>query len=1143
MKQYILLTLSGLALPTTHTYAIEKETTQPNILCIVCEDTSPYLGCYGDPVAVTPNLDAFALESIRYTGMYTTIGVSSPSRAALITGMYPTAIGANNMRTAQKKSKPAGITPYNVVLPTGVKCFTEQLRTAGYFCTNNAKTDYQFATPLTAWDQQGRQAHWKNSPEGQPFFSIFNIETTHEFKVMKRAGEPLSVQPENIVLPPYYPDDAIVRRDMAIMYSNITEMDRQFQTLIDELKAAGKLDNTIIIWYSDNGGPLPRQKRELYESGALVPFMVRFPDGYKAGSVDQGLYMFVDIPATILSLAGQPTPKQMQGVPFLGTYKGEKRDYVYGARDRLDTFYEKQACVRDKRYRYIRNYRTEQADYLPIISRSSMPMMARMVELHEKGELNADQEKWFASPRAKIEFYDVTADPYELNNLAENPTYRKKINELSQELDRWIKEDNELWSYTEPELIEHFQPGGNQPIVALPKVSIEKGIATLTCNTEGASIAYQINGKGNDEKHWFLYTTPFAVKPSDQISVIGVRAGYKDSSLQANADELLAEWTDALLAHQLNHPNSSLKGGLLCPACARVHGRCGDAVLPLMYMADKTNNTKYLTAAKDLMRWMDNVRMDNGSWMNDVNVSDWNGTTVFAAIALYEALHHHGHLLDDSTRGAWRSQLLEAGEFILNNKFIYSRQREGMRNMNVNYSASATYALFALGTEFNRPDFIAEARQIATDLRRFFTENEHFLFGEGPEVKKKTRTGCLPVDLLYNVEESLPNMVYYARMAGDEQLMSLLEKSMSTHLEFMLPDGAWDNSWGTRSFKWTYWGGRTSDGFMGGYYALANRHPEYAEAIRRNVSLLKEATHNGLLHGGMNYHDVGAEACIHHTFGHAKALTSFLNQSVVTTAPTPLPRDLTYGVKRFKDINTYLVSEGGWRATVTGFDAEYKVKGTHPMGGALSLLWNKQVGPLFAAGMNLYSLIEAPNMQSDNQTNQMASTPRIEIVEKGVMYSNLDDLDTEIKYTKKGDTHCFRILTHLVDSKQQPSSAGKATAEIEYLFQKEKVTIRCTMPEALRKAGARLVLPVIASPQETTSIKEKSVQINKKGGSLRVSSLQPLSISPTNIDGRIFNPVPGFSFLPIIIAMDSDGKAEVNIRITEESVQNLQVIK
>ena len=417
-----------------------------------------------------------------------------------------------------------------------------------------------------------------------------------------------------------------------------------------------------------------------------------------------------------------------------------------------------------------------------------------------------------------------------------------------------------------------------------------------------------------------------------------------DNSLRTESEKLLTEWMDTFLTYQCDNLHPSLNGGVLCPACARMHGRIGDAVLPLMYLADKTHKEKYLLAAKRLMAWMENVHLPNGSWMNDVHVSDWNGTTVFASIALYEALHYHGHLLDDSTRNHWKQRLIEAGEFMLATPFIYSRKREGMRNMNVNYSASATYALYAIGEMCNRPDFQKEARQIAADLKNFFTENDTFLYGEGPNIGSKTKNGCLPVDLLYNVEESLPNMVYYALMAKDTDLLTLVDRSMATHLEFMLPDGAWDNSWGTRSFKWTYWGGRTSDGFMGGYYAMAAQHPEYLEAIHRNIQLLKKATSEGLLYGGMHYRVSGIAPCIHHTFGHAKAITSFLELPPLNiTSSQELPRDKAYGLKYFKDIHTWLISQGPWRATFTGYDAEYKIKGTHPMGGALSMLWHEVV--------------------------------------------------------------------------------------------------------------------------------------------------------------------------------------------------------
>ncbi|MEA4937926.1 MAG: hypothetical protein VB102_15005, partial [Paludibacter sp.] len=506
-------------------------------------------------------------------------------------------------------------------------------------------------------------------------------------------------------------------------------------------------------------------------------------------------------------------------------------------------------------------------------------------------------------------------------------------------------------------------------------------------------------------------------------------------SIRQSADELLSEWVDSLLTYQIKHNNPSLNGGLLCPACARVHGRCGDAVLPMMYMAKHTRDKKYIQAAKQLMQWMDKVRMPDGSWMNDVHVSDWNGTTVFMAISLAETLKHYGDLLDDSTRGVWRRQLLGAGEFIYKNDFIYSRKRSNMRNMNVNYSASAVYALFLLGKEFNRQDFIAKSNEIAHDLEAWFTENEHFLYGEGPQVKKKTRNGCLPVDLLYNVEESLPNLALYATQSGNKTLLNLVTSSMLTHLEFMLPDGAWDNSWGTRSFKWTYWGGRTSDGFMAGFYALADNNPVLLEAIARNLNLLKRSTRRGILQGGAHYMSCNQESCIHHTFGHAKTLASFLSNeevSLKTYKPQSLPRDMEYGMKFFKDIRTWLMAVGDWRATVTGYDAEYKVKGTHPMGGVLSLLWHESTGPLFAAGMNSYSLIEAPNMQTDNQKYKMASTPRIEYIQNDTLFSNMDDLNAQINCSKTEKGYTFNVQTHLTDKNQNFSRFGEQMIDMKY---------------------------------------------------------------------------------------------------------------
>lgn len=521
---------SATALEPERSKADEK---RYNILCLVAEDISPYLGCYGDMYANTPNLDKLAMESIRYTRMFTTIGVSAPSRASLITGLFPTSFGANYMRTSNTKPLTEGLVPpYEAVPERGVKCYTEYLRAAGYFCTNNAKMDYQFTVPLTAWDENGKTAHWKHRPDGVPFFAIFNMEVSHESQVWKRANEPLVIHPDSIIPPPYHPDDETTRRDWAVAYSNIHEMDKQVQQFIDEVDEAGLLDETIIIWYSDNGGPMPRQKRELYESGTLVPFMVRFPDGKLAGMVDNDLHMFVDIPATILSLANILPPDYMHGIPFLGKFKGESRNYVYGARDRLDEIVERQTCVRDGRFRYVRNYLPEKSGYMEILSRLNMPMMQNMVRLFKRGKLNKETSRWFEKPRKIEELYDVNNDPHEMKNLIDNPAYSKEVERLRGEMEAWNKCYNPYLGLTEAELREKLWPGGEQPIVE-PPVCVKTGTNKIQVksNTPGSSIAYQINGRGYTEEHWFLYTRPIQLNEGDRLNMRAFRIGYKPSRL------------------------------------------------------------------------------------------------------------------------------------------------------------------------------------------------------------------------------------------------------------------------------------------------------------------------------------------------------------------------------------------------------------------------------------------------------------------------------------------------------------------------------------------------------------------------------------------------------------------------------------
>ena len=272
-------------------YASLNLPSKPNILWLVAEDLGPYLPSFGDSTVETPNLSRLAAEGVRYTHFFSPSGVCAPSRAAISTGMYPSGIAANHMRTAgNPKFFPKEIVPYEAMPPAGVKMHAERMREAGYYCTNNAKEDYQYKKNLMAWNESSKNAHWRNRPDGQPFFAIFNFEVTHESRIWAKANDSLWVDADlKVEVPPYLPDNEIGRQDVRRMYSNIKEMDAQVGKVLDQLEEDGLLESTIIFWYSDHGGPLPRQKRLCYDSGLHVPLIIRFPGQQRAGQIDAQL--------------------------------------------------------------------------------------------------------------------------------------------------------------------------------------------------------------------------------------------------------------------------------------------------------------------------------------------------------------------------------------------------------------------------------------------------------------------------------------------------------------------------------------------------------------------------------------------------------------------------------------------------------------------------------------------------------------------------------------------------------------------------------------------------------------------------------------------------------------------------------------
>jgi N-sulfoglucosamine sulfohydrolase len=531
MRQSLLVLVTTMIVAAISTAGGATNAKPPNILWISCEDICPDLGCYGDRYAYTPNVDKLAREGIRFDHAYSVSGVCAPSRSAIITGMYPTTVSTHHMRC-------------KAVPPPYVKCFTEYLRAAGYYCTNNVKTDYNFDAPITAWDECSRKAHWRHRAPGQPFFSVFNLTVTHESQIRctpeQFTQHMLKVPPEHrhdptkAVLPPYYPDTPIVRNDWARYYDLITAMDLQFADLLKQLEEDGLADETIVFFFGDNGRGLPRAKRWVYDSGIHIPLVIRLPGQRDRGSVCGDLVSFLDFGPTVLSLAGVKVPGHMQGRPFLGSQKAEPRKYVFAARDRMDETYDIIRAVRDKQFKYIRNFKPGRPYAQYIGYAEEMPTLKEMRRLNKEGKLTGPQKIFFLPEKPEEELYDCTKDPYEINNLAGTPEHHDTLIRMREALKEWMKATKDLGLIPEDELNERMRPGGQWATTAAPELTPAGGAhqrpvsVALSCPTEGASIAWTTEAGGG--AHWKLYSRPIRLDRTAMLRAKAVRLGYKESA-------------------------------------------------------------------------------------------------------------------------------------------------------------------------------------------------------------------------------------------------------------------------------------------------------------------------------------------------------------------------------------------------------------------------------------------------------------------------------------------------------------------------------------------------------------------------------------------------------------------------------------
>jgi arylsulfatase A-like enzyme len=428
---------------------------KPNILWLTSEDHGPEMGCYGDANARTPNIDALAAKGMLFKRAWSVAPVCAPARSVIISGLYTSSSGGQHMRSM-------------VPLPDSVRLYPQYLRDAGYYCTNNSKEDFNVQKPKQLWNASSGTAHWRNRPEGQPFFAIFNSTKSHESQIRTRPHKQVA-DPAKMRVPAYHPDTPEVRQDWAQYYDKVSEADEDAGKHLNEIEAAGLAADTIVFYYGDHGSGMPRSKRWPCNSGLHVPMVVYFPEKwkhlapkeYQPGGKSDRMVSFVDLAPTLLSIVGIEPPAWMQGHAFAGAFQTEPQLFLFGERGRMDERMDLVRSVTDGRYVYLRNYFPHVSQGQRVAYQFETPTTRVWRSQFDEGKTNDAQSIFWRVPKAPEELYDLQSDRDEVRNLASLSEHKESLERLRSAQRKHIVSIRDVCFLPESEL--HSRTVGSTP--------------------------------------------------------------------------------------------------------------------------------------------------------------------------------------------------------------------------------------------------------------------------------------------------------------------------------------------------------------------------------------------------------------------------------------------------------------------------------------------------------------------------------------------------------------------------------------------------------------------------------------------------------------------------------------------------------